>query len=453
MTIPNGAWSADHDLYADELLTELTQCTEEGLDVRPVAPLFQAAAALERGSLKSRVADALFQWTQTAPAVEGCAYHEPSTLEEIRALREPFSLRAPQFPSDDDLLRKIRGAWYGRICGCLLGKPLEGIRSDELIPFLKMTNNYPMHRYPLCADVTDEVCGAFRFSFCGKPFADTIACAPADDDTNYTVLAQHLIERYGRDFKSEDVLECWIRMQPACAYFTAEQVAYRNRTAGLLPPYSATYKNPFREWIGAQIRGDYFGCICPGDPQKAAEYAFRDARVSHVKNGIYGEMFVSAMLAAAAVTDDIPQILRCALAQIPATSRLYARITEVLHGRCDGVSADDCMRRIHTLYDEHTGYGWCHTIPNAMIVAAALLYGDGDFGKSVCMAVQAAFDTDCNGATVGSVLGMARGIDAIDPVWTAPLHGRLSTELRDSGTVEIESLVQNTIRHIKEVKS
>ena len=453
MTIPDSAYAVDHDLYADELLTECTQCTEEGLDTAPVAPIFRAAADLPRGDVRSRIADALFHWTQTAPIADAYAYREPSSLEEIRALREPFELRAASFPTDADLYEKIRGAWTGRICGCLLGKALEGIRSEELIPFLQMTGNYPMHRYPLAADLTDDVCSAIRFPLRGKPFADTIPCAPADDDTNYTVLAQILIERFGRDFTGADVLDCWLRLQPASAYFTAEQVAYRNRTAGLLPPFSATYKNPFREWIGAQIRGDYFGYICPGDPETAAELAFRDAQISHVKNGIYGEMFVSAMLAAAAVTSDLSQIIRSGLSQIPKTSRLHARITEVADAYAGGVSFDACTQRIRSLYDEHSGYGWCHTIPNAMIVSAALLYGGGDFGKSICMAVQSAFDTDCNGATVGSVLGMTNGAGAIDSEWTAPLHEKMSTEIQNMGTVEIDSLVQKTIKHIKEVKA
>ena len=450
MTIPDFARTPDCDLYADALENELTQCADEGMDVCSVAPIFRDAAALEPGSVKSRIADALFQWTQSAPTTADYPYKEPSTLDEIRALRHPYNPETVRNPSDSELEEKIRGAWTGRICGCFLGKPLEGIRSEALIPLLKMTGNYPLRRYPLFAEMTDAVCKAVRFNLLHKPYADTINCAPADDDTNYTVLAQTVIERCGRDFTGTDILDAWVRLQPASAYFTAEQVAYRNRTAGLLPPYTAICKNPFREWIGAQIRGDYYGYICPGEPEKAAEYAFRDAQISHVKNGIYGEMFASAMLARAAVSDDIADVIRCALAQIPETSRLYARIQEVLTGFAAGVSAEECFARIHTLYDEHTGYGWCHTIPNAMIVCAALLYGSGDFSRSICMAVQAAFDTDCNGATVGSVLGMLHGINGIDPAWYAPFHGKLATELIHTGTVEIETLVQTTMKHIKE---
>ena len=103
---------------------------------------------------------------------------------------------------------------------------------------------------------------------------------------------------------------------------------------------------------------------------------------------------------------------------------------------------------IHAMWDEHTGHGWCHMISNAMIVTAALLYGEGDFGKSICTAVGMAFDTDCNGATVGSVLGMRRGIDCIDEYWKRPLNGKIHTSITGVGTVNIEELVDKTITHI-----
>ena len=73
-----------------------------------------------------------------------------------------LSLKKDTSPSVS-LEKKIAGAWYGRICGCLLGKPVECIRSDELIPLLKETGNYPMHRYILSTDITDEVASRYKF--------------------------------------------------------------------------------------------------------------------------------------------------------------------------------------------------------------------------------------------------------------------------------------------------
>ena len=124
-----------------------------------------------------------------------------------------------------------------------------------------------MHRYILPTDITNEICQKTSYNLKGKCWADTILSAPADDDTNYTVLASILIDKYGKDFTPGDVMETWITYQPKDAYCTAERVAWRNYFNGYCPPDTAIYKNPYREYIGAQIRGDYFGYINPGDPE------------------------------------------------------------------------------------------------------------------------------------------------------------------------------------------
>ncbi|MGN1051788.1 MAG: ADP-ribosylglycohydrolase family protein, partial [Candidatus Scatosoma sp.] len=263
------------------------------------------------------------------------------------------------------------------------------------------------------------------------------------------VLAKTIIEKYGKNFTPYDVSRAWIEYQRKDSYCTAERVAYCNFIKGYEPPQSAAYQNPYREWIGAQIRGDYFGYINPGDPEKAAEMAWRDACISHIKNGIYGEMFVSAMLAVAAVTNDLNSVIRGGLAQIPYTSRLYEEISSVLNGFEKGVSQKEAFENIHKKYDEYSQHGWCHTISNAMIVASALLYGNGDYGKSVCMAVETGFDTDCNGATVGSVLGMTNGIENIPECWKKPINDTLHTTIFGIETVKISDMAKQTMKHIK----
>ena len=177
--------------------------------------------------------------------------------------------------------------------------------------------------------------------------------------------------------------------------------------------------------------------------------AWRDASISHVKNGIYGEMFISAMLALAATTTDLKSIIAYALNEIPPKSRLRQDVMSVVTAYENGVSEEDVFKSIHEKYDEYTAYGWCHTNSNAMIVAAALLYGEGDFGKTVCLAVQTGFDTDCNGATAGSIFGLAYGRDAIPEYWTKPFKGRLYTSIFGADSVMIEDCVEKTLKHIE----
>lgn len=434
--------------YHNELMKEYVQCIEEGLDVEKLKGLFEEISALDNNEYKVRMSDVVYEMAVNSKMRADYKYNEPSKYKEIKKLRNDYDV-VGTMPDEEMLRKKLLGAWTGRACGCLLGKPVEGIRSDEFIPLLKETGNYPMNRYILSTDITDEVRSHYKFWLINKAYADTVDGMPVDDDTNYVVLAQKLVDEYSKDFDSEDVASAWMKYQSVYSYFTAERTAYINFTRCIAPPASAMYKNVAREWIGAQIRGDYFGYICPGDPETAAEMAYNDARISHVKNGIYGEMFVSAMIACAAVTDNIEDVILGGLAQIPSTSRLYEAVMNIVESCKNGATADDCFNMIHSAYDEHTDHGWCHTISNAMIVTAALLLGEGDFGKSICTAVGMAFDTDCNGATVGSILGMRNGIDGIDEYWKKPVNGKIHTSIFGTETVNIAQAVEKTLEHIR----
>ena len=437
----------DFNRYAFDISAEYNQSVEEGLDIEEHKALFEAVQNMPNGEEKTKMSDVIFELVMNSKIREDYKYNEPNELDEIMALRKHYEFEA-QMPDKETLRKKLLGAWTGRAVGCLLGKPLEGIRSDELIPFLKETNNFPMHRYVLSTDITSETLKKYKFSFENKPYGDIVDGMPVDDDTNYVVLYQKIVEEYGRSFESENVAKAWLKYQSIYSYFTAERIAYINFINCIEPPASAMYKNVCREWIGAQIRGDYFGYICPGKPEESAKMAYNDGRISHVKNGIYGEMFVSAMISCAAVTEDIEAIIFGGLAQIPHTSRLYEAVMKIYEMYKSGASIEECFEYIHSQYDEHTSHGWCHVISNAMIVVAGLLYGEGDFGKSICIAVNMAFDTDCNGATVGSILGMRGGIDCIDDCWKKPVNNKIHTSIFGVGTVDIEKAVEKTMEHI-----
>ena len=298
-----------------------------------------------------------------------------------------------------------------------------------------------MNRYITSADVTLE-------GWKNRCYIDRVDAMPMDDDTNYMVLACKLIDQYTKAFTPKNMADHWIASQPRHAYFTAERAAFRNFIMGFTPPASAQYKNPYREWIGAQIRGDYFGYINPGNPEKAAEMAWRDASISHIKNGIYGEMFASAMIACAAVTDDIEEIILSGLSYVPSTSRLYKKIKEVLADYRNGIGFYEAVEKLKTEYDPANSHGWTHTIPNAAIVVLALLHGKGDFGESICRSVEVGYDTDCNGATVGSIIGIRNGFTAIDEAWTKPVGGKLDTSIFGVGTLDIDKAVEKTMQHI-----
>ncbi|WP_373264334.1 ADP-ribosylglycohydrolase family protein [Hungatella hathewayi] len=440
--------------YAPEIMTEWQQLKEEGYEVDDFREACEAL--MKKAEVKDCEAEAAALASRMAQAHRRSdyPYTEPSEYEEILALLgEEGDNGWNGSLSQQALKDKIAGAWIGRISGCLLGKPMEGLKSPVITQILKESGNYPMVRYVDSRDFSEDLrekAEMDTFLPWQKCWIDTIGGkAPVDDDTNYTVLAMKLIEEYGTDFCPNDVLEAWLRWLPMFAACTAERMAYRNAAVGMYAPETAVYKNPYREWIGAQIRGDFFGYINPGKPRAAAAMAWRDASISHVKNGIYGEMFVAAMIAKAAVCDDMEQVIEAGLAEIPPASRLSEEIQKVLGWYRQGVSAEEAAAEIHRMYDEYSQHDWCHTNSNAMIVAMALLYGNKEFGKTICLAVQTAFDTDCNGATAGSVIGIMLGEKAIPKCWTECYHKTLRTSIAGYHEVTIDMLTDKTMKLIK----
>lgn len=433
-------------LSRDALTTELMQLEDEGRDVSSLRAEFERLLALDEEELSAAPnqerAGALLDAAQRLPMRADYPFREPSGLAEIRELRREAPRRIERPLPAAELEDRLLGAWLGRCAGCLLGKPVEGVRTGELWGFLKMSGQWPLRDY-IRFDVDARTAEAYP-DFVARKALDALDHMPSDDDTDYTVACTLVLKRKGAAFTPVDVARFWLSNLPLLRTCTAERVAYRNFAMQVQPPESASFRNPYREWIGARIRADAYGYVCAGDPERAAEFAWRDASMSHVKNGIYGAMLVAAMLAAAPVCRDAVELLEAGRREIPATSRLYADIGEALAWHAAGLSYDDAVARIHERWDERTPHHWCHANSDTMVCAAALLWGEGDFGKSVCRAVQPGFDTDCNGATVGSLMGMMLGAKGIPSSWTGRLNNTLKTSLIGHETANIEAMARET---------
>lgn len=427
-----------------DLNTELRQLADEGRDLTGLQATIEGlrAADYDEPQTQRRLGE-FFEEARSLLVDSGLASREPNDLGAIRTLRP----EAPCLPATPgDLADRVHAAWLGRAAGCLLGKPLEGYRSHQVDWLLEASGNLPLTRY-LRSD--DHEPGAWDrvFGEAGsKDFLiDRCHGMPEDDDMNYTTTGLAVVERFGRDFTSDDIVDFWMDSIPILRTCTAERCAYRNFVLGIGPPRSAEVCNPYREWIGAQIRADFFGYINPGNPELAAEMAYRDARISHVRNGIYGEMWAAACIAAAFCTTDVRTILAAGLGQVPAGCRLALGIREVLAWRDEGLSLRQAIVRLRGLYDEDDWHLWTHTVTNAMVVAIGLLWGEGDYGRTICAAVEPLYDTDCNGATAGSIFGASRGTAAIPSVWTHPLADTLSTGVKGYERVSLSGMARRTL--------
>ncbi len=458
---PALAWVNRHMWLAGcDLVTEYAQAREEGRDLRTVEREFNRLNAVDGGGKAvggardarwMAEALALIDRVQTLPVRKDYPHEEPSDLPGILAVRPARPKLKPWKGTPDAFLSRLHGGLLGRICGCLLGKPVEGATRRDIRTWAEGTGNWPLRGYfkmPTALQLKAMQAKEFKWaigSWRKTMLAGTIRGMVEDDDINYTVMGFGLVKQFGAAFTPADVASYWGANVPIFHTCTAERVAYRNFVMGVVPPQSATHRNPYREWIGAQIRADYFGYANPGNPARAAEWAWRDASISHVKNGLYGEMWVAAMLAAAYVETDWVRIIRAGLAQVPARCRLRDDVEAVLALHAAGTGYDEAVDRLHARWSEGVGHHWCHTNSNAQVVAMGLLYGGDDFGKTLACSVMPGFDTDCNGATCGSLWGVKHGVEALPAAWTRPMRDLVRTGVAGYYEVRIGKLAQEMV--------
>ncbi|MFD4375400.1 ADP-ribosylglycohydrolase family protein [Streptomyces sp. NPDC058486] len=461
-------WVQPEDLVGHEL----RQAAEDGRDTGGIAERWYAAgghpapplagaspgARPELRPLAEELLDAL------AALPSPLAADEPTALDAIVAACPDWPAppvatphRTPTGdptgdPTRDPALRdRLHAAWLGRAAGCLLGKPVEKLPLDAIRALARAAGNWPLDDWFTARGVPEPLLAAHPWNrrSAATSLAETIDGMPEDDDLNYPLLALLLLRRHGRGFTTADVARLWLDELPAGRAFTAERIAYRNLLDGVEPPLTAARRNPFREWIGAQIRADVHGWTHPGDPAAAAAQAHRDAVLSHTGNGVHGAMFVAATVAAAAGgTADVHRALAAGLSVVPPRSRLAEAVRYGITTARATPDLDTLVDRLHARYG---GYHWVHAVPNTALLAAALTHAGGDFTRSVCAAVSGGWDTDSNGATAGSVAGLLAGHpDRLPDRWTSPLKNRLATSVPSFDGIGFDTLADLT--HLEAVR-
>ncbi|MBA3868060.1 MAG: ADP-ribosylglycohydrolase family protein [Anaerolineae bacterium] len=417
------------------LTDELDQRQQEGYDISDVEASLRA---LSQGSPTQYDIEVGWKKLENLELRPDYPFQEPSNWSDITAARaEPSKLDA-RF-SANQLHDRIYGGLLGRAIGCTLGRPLELLGDfEDIQEFLERGDAYPLNNYvpeilphpPGYAHYEPEV---------QKYFRGQVRYAPRDDDLDYSVLNLTILERCGLNFTSEQVAETWLHRLSYNAIYTAERMAYGNLVNQFGPPDSAGYRNPYREFIGAQIRADMFGYTAPGKPDLAAQRAWRDARISHVKNGIYGEMFVSAAIAAAFVVTDVEAVIRAGLEVIPQQSRMAFTIRDTIDQTRRSQNWQDVAAYITERFAEHDP---THVLPNVSLLVMALLWGNCDFERSVTTAAMAGFDSDCNAATTGSIVGILNGAANLPGKWTLPINDQLESWVWGHSMVRISDLAQ-----------
>jgi ADP-ribosylglycohydrolase len=360
----------------------------------------------------------LYDEIMALPDDDDLAAREPNELDEIRRLRPDGPRDLGWKPSATELTDRLHGAWLGRFSGCALGKPVEGVGQAveggrhvgraRIKQFLKNRGDWPLRDYFTSRDVGDGIHlwgeGSMR---------EKIAFMEADDDVHYSLVGMAVVEERGPEFTWNQIASYWLWHIPVGYICTAETQAITNYQTRIshgqgpaTPAFTRRYRNPYREWIGAQIRADGWAWCCAGKPELAAEFAWRDASWTHERNGIYGEMMMAAIEAAAFVEHDPAKLVAIGLSEIPRDCRLARAVRDLMKWRKSSRDWESCMDQVDAAFATMHPV---HTINNALICLMALFYGKMDTVSAPAIAVMGALDTDCNGATVGSIVGAAAG--------------------------------------------
>lgn len=307
-----------------------------------------------------------------------------------------------------DYVEKVYAGWLGKVIGVRHGGNIENWTYERIERTFGEVTDY-LHDF--------------------KNFA-------ADDDTNGPLFFLRALDDYvcSPDITAEQMGLTWLNYAPDGHGFywwggygkSTEHTAYLNLKNGIMAPRSGSIEQnglAVAEQIGGQIFIDVWGLVAPGNPHLAARLAEKIASVSHDGNGKYGGMFIAACIAAAFVETDMVRIVETGLSVIPADCE-YTRVTRDVM-QFYKANPDNWRDAFHFVkanygYDKYPGH--CHIIPNSAVMILSLMYGEGDFSRTINICNMCGWDTDCNVANVAVILGVRNGIEGIDDKWRRPIN-------------------------------
>ncbi len=372
------------------------------------------------------------------PDDEALAQAEPDDLAAIQALR-PTGKRRMWTAIPDDFRDRLEGAFIGRCAGCTLGAIVEGwdvARMERWADYLG--DEYPLMDYWSAAERPHD--RNYQTSARETFTVAKMDGVPTDDDINYTLLGLMILEEYGADFTTDDLGEAWVKYLPFA--FTAEGIALDNLRKGVPALQAADVDNPCVQYIGADIRSDPWGYAAPGYPEKAAEFAHRDATVSHRRNGTYGAMYFSAAISAAFAVDNTIEALHIGLEEIPADCYLARELRWALD---EAPSINNYLEARAAVDARYPGMHKVHAINNAVLTVWGLTVGGDDYTKVIGETVAMGLDNDCTAATAGSIWGAVYGKGAIPKHWHKNFNNKVHTFLYGRDTFALDDMIDRFV--------
>lgn len=305
----------------------------------------------------------------------------------------------------EQLQNKIKGGWAGQTIGVVYGAPVEFKYQGSIIP----DNQYiPWNE------------GYVKYWWDKKPglFDDIYT------DLNFV----NAFEKYGIDVSMDSIAHHWASTSYHLAH--ANQASRYNILNGIMPPKSGYWKNnPHADDIDFQIESDFIGLMSPGMVNSATDIADRVGHIMNSGDGWYGGVYVSALYSLAFIMDNPEEIAAQAIKTIPEGTKFHECITDVINWHKQypndwKATWFELQKKWNMDVGCPKGVFLSFNIDakiNSAYATIGLLYGHGDFTKSIDIAARCGQDADCNPATVGGVLGVMLGYDSIPAFWLNPL--------------------------------
>lgn len=325
-----------------------------------------------------------------------------------------------QVPADH--AERTYAGCLGKVLGVYLGRPFEGWTNDRILAELGPIEYYVADRLGVPLIVTDDdISGTFTFlralSDYG-PSLDLTAAQIGQTWLNY-IIEKRTILWWGGVGNS------------------TEHTAYVRLKNGIAAPRSGSMElngQVVAEQIGAQIFIDGWAMVSPGDPAQAADLAGRAGSVSHDGEAVHSAQVLAAMEAQAFVESDLDVLLDTGLSFIPADSLIAAQVADIRRWHREEPDWQVARARLEERYGYHLYGGGCHTVPNFGVIVLALLYGGGDWDRSMMIVNTCGWDTDCNSGNLGCLLGIRNGLGAFDQQdWRGPVADRIYLPTADGG--------------------
>lgn len=391
-----------------------------GYDVSEAEALIgEGLGYLEKNDMANlnRVTWRIWNILNNAKKIEGHPYFEYEVFDSLEKIYAGIDC-GRNYPKVDKngekYLSQTYYGWLAQIVGGALGTAIEGYTTENI------------------REAFGEIYGYVR-----EPNT-------YNDDITYEVAFLRALERKGKNLISADIAEEWAAL--ITFGWSAEEWALKNIKSGIYPPRSGYENNPYREWIGAQMRGAVCGQVAPANPLLALKLAYTDGVVSHHNNGVLGEIFNAVLVSLSYVLTDVKRLLIEAVSYIPKTSEYYSVVDFALktceaHGEWE--SAWGILREKYKIYN------WIHAYPNAVAEVVALYFGGGDFDETMHIISMIGFDADCNAAQIATCLGIIHQDKAMREKWTKPIGDTLKTYIRNHETMSIKQLAKDTVNAAK----